>query len=416
MTIDMHVLDHIKLISKECPENKTVLLRVDFNVSLNANHKIADDLRIKATIPTIHKLLEHNNKIIIISHLGEPEKNLPAGRQGEEKYSLTPIVKDLQKYLPENKVKLIRDFESPEGRKEIEGEEEREITLLENIRFYPEERSGSRVRPGMTREAFAKDLASLGDVYVNDAFGVSHRKDASIVLLPTLLPSYAGLLLEKEITAISKVLDNPKMPVVTIIGGAKIDTKIQFLSKLTEIADFLLLGGGIANTILKDEGKEIGKSLFSSDQKQNVEHLLSLAKKHHTEIDLPKDFTGVQQNKIETYRTNQIPSNFSIKDIGPETEALWGEIISKANTIIWNGPVGYIEEEPFTRGTEFIYYSITQNTHAYSLVGGGDTLAAISKEEYLDKISHISTGGGALLEFIENGTLPGIEALRISNF
>lgn len=379
-------------------KNKKVLLRVDFNVSLNPNHSISDDARIRKSLPTIEYLLKHHNKLILIAHLGEPEKRNAAD-------SLTRVAHRLQTYLPDNKIHFVEDFMQNPGA--LNDQKENEIILLENIRFYPGETKND--------PEFAKQLAKLGDIYVDDAFSVAHRKHASIVGLPPLLPSFAGLLLKKEITSLEMIMKHPQKPVVAIMGGKKIATKIQFINKLVTMADYLLLGGGLANTFLMAQGLELGVSTLDKDDLALAKKILNLAEKEHTQIILPKDAVvgknkNVQQTEIK--KVQAIKKDDQVLDIGPETQADFGVIIAKARTIIWNGPVGYIENPHFKRGTDFIYYSITQNPHAISVVGGGDTLAAMNNKEYLDKITHISMGGGAMLEFIENGTLPGIEALK----
>lgn len=391
---------NIKTIADESITNKKVFLRVDFDVSLNPNHTIANDARITQTLPTIKQLLTNNNKLILASHLARPEGRDP-------NLSLKPAAEDLQKYLPDYKVILIDDFLSDAGKEQLANQQPNEIMMLENLRFYPGEKKNDL--------EFAKQMASVAEIYVDDAFAVCHRNDASVVSIPKLLPHYAGLLLEKEITAISRVLQNPEKPFVAIIGGAKTSDKLPLLYKLTEIADHLLLGGGIAHTFLKTNGFTIGKSLAENGQEEEVKKILDHAKEKNTTIILPRDVICASDNNAsvgEEYAVNHIPENMMGVDIGSETQALFGNIIAKAKTIVWNGPVGYIENPAFIRGTEFLYYSITQNDHAFSLVGGGDTLNAISKKEYLDKITHVSTGGGAMLEFIEKGTLPGIEALK----
>ena len=379
--------------------HKKVLLRADFNVSLKGS-TITDDTRITQVLPTLELLLKHHNKLIIMAHLGRPE-----GKR-DEKYTLLPVEKRLQKYLPDFHVKLVKDFESEGGRKMLESQTEKEIMLLENIRFYEEEQKNDPV--------FAQKLAKLGDVYVNDGFGVSHRADASVVGVAHLLPHFAGLLMEREITAISKIFHDPKHPVVAIIGGAKTETKIPLLYKLTELSDFLLLGGAIANTFLAAQGFNMGKSLVDLGLEKEVEKIITHAKKHHTAIVLPQDARcgiSVDDKTFSLFPVNHIPKDNMSIDIGPETEALFGSIVAKAKTIVWNGPVGYIENPVFAQGTNFLYYTIADNTEAFSLVGGGDTLAALSSTDHAGKISHISTGGGAMLEFIEKGTLPGIDAL-----
>ena len=388
----------MKFIDEANITNKTVLIRVDFNVSLNPKHVIADDARIKQSLPTIEYLLKHNNRLILIAHLGEPEKR-------NAKDSLKPVAKRLQEYLQHRKIILVDDF--TKDTKELTKQTEKEIFLLENIRFYPGEQQND--------PAFAKQLAQLGDVYVNDAFSVSHRKAASIVGLPELLPSYGGLSLKKEITILDMLMKHPKKPFVAIIGGKKISTKIKFIKKLTAVADYVLVGGGLANTFLAANKDTVGKSLVSEEDIAFAKQLLAHAKHEHTQLLLPVDVvvgTSLDDETSEVRKVDEIKNNEEALDIGPETQATFGKVIDEAQTIVWNGPVGYMENQEFKRGTDFLYYTIANNDHATSVVGGGDTLAAISKKEYLDKITHISTGGGAMLEFIENGTLPGIEALK----
>lgn len=389
---------HIPTITDAPIHNQRVLVRADFDVSLDKEHKIADDTRIQHALPTLLALLKNHNRLILISKLNRPKER-------DKAHSLHIVAKQLATYFPAYKIKVIDDFltENPDT---FLKQSQSEILLLENIRFYPEEKAND--------PTFAKKLAALGDVFVLDAFAMAHRKEASVVGIPHFLPSYAGLLMEDEITAIEHVLHEAKKPITAIIGGAKISDKLTFLSKLIELADYLLVGGGIANTFLYTQGKEIGKSLAEKSENNHIYHLLDLAKKQKTEIILPSDVVGLENTKREEtiFPVAHLSKDFSIFDIGPQTQAQFGAIIAQAHTIIWNGPVGYMEDPRFSRGTDFIYYSIANNNHAYSLVGGGDTLAAIHKKEYLDKITHISTGGGAMLEFIENGTLPGIEALQ----
>ncbi|MGB2731995.1 MAG: phosphoglycerate kinase, partial [Microgenomates group bacterium] len=244
----------------------------------------------------------------------------------------------------------------------------------------------------------------------------AHRAEASVVGVPHYIPGYGGLLLKKEVETISRVIDEPRKPVVVVLGGSKISTKINLIGKLLSIADYVLVGGGIANTFLASQNIEVGKSIFEYDEKENARRLLYEAKQQNTEIILPSDaVVGDPVNTTEggVVKTNdQITREDNILDIGPETQARWGSIMNAAKTIIWNGPVGYFENPQYRRGTDFIYYTVAHTTDAISVVGGGDTLAAISKKEYLDNITHISTGGGAMLEFIEKGTLPGLEALN----
>lgn len=374
-------------------KNKVVLLRVDFNVSLNTDYTISNSARIEQSLPTINFLLKNKNRLIIVSHLGRP-KGI------DKKFSLQVVVDKLKEYLPKANICLAETVESAKQKEE-------NIVVLENIRFFPKEKDFSTL--------FAKQLSSLADVYVNDAFGVCHRADTSVIGPPKFLPSYGGLLLKKELEMISRITNKPKKPIVAIIGGAKVSTKIGLINKLIKIVDFLIIGGGLANTFVNAQGHEIGTSFCEYEAVQQARKLLSLAKKGRALIVLPVDAVvaaSKEDKEHEVVKIENISANKSIFDIGPETKAQIGGIIARAKTIIWNGPVGLFENPAFREGTDFIYYSITQNADAISIVGGGDTLAAISKKEYLDKITHISTGGGAMLELIEKGTLPGIEALK----
>lgn len=392
---------NIKTIDDGKIENKKVLLRADFDVSLNPNYTIADDIRIRQNLPTIKYLLQNNNKLICVAKLNRPKRRDP-------KHSFRVVVDKLQEYLPDYQTILINDFLAPESTAVFEKQTEKQILVLENIRFYPEEKNNDH--------DFAKRLASLADVYVNDAFAVCLREEASIVGVPRLLPSYAGFLLKKEIEMISKAIKNAKKPLVAIIGGAKVSTKLAVLNKLIEIADHVLIGGALANTFLCAQDITIGKSFCEYETVTAARKLLFWAAQKNTAVILPADVVIGDPNNSENGGTikkvNEIPEDASILDIGSETQAKFGSIIGKAKTIIWNGPMGYFENPHFKRGTDFIYYAITHNADAVSIVGGGDTLAAISKKADWEKITHISTGGGAMLEFIEKGTLPGIEALR----
>lgn len=389
----------MKLLADSNISQKRVLVRVDFNVSLNPNYSIADDTRIRQALPTIEYLLKRKNHVILVSHLGRPLKR-------EERFSLKNVARDLQKYLPHHKVRLISDFTTPEYREGID-QEDNEVLLLENIRFYPGEDSND--------PALAKKLARLADIYVNDAFSVNHRAAASIVAITQYLPSYCGLLLSREITMLDAAIKHPKKPVVAVLGGSKISTKLKLIDRLIEVADVVLVGGGLANNFLLAKGLTIGKSIIEKGEIVHTKHLLAHAKKHGTKLLFPVDVV-VSTNKDAKAGTirpiTEIRENEGIFDIGPHTQAEFGTEIAKAKTILWNGPVGYFENPAFKRGTDFLYYAITENRNAISIVGGGETLAALSHKEHLEVITHVSTGGGAMLEYIEHGTLPGIEALR----
>lgn len=388
----------MKFIDEASIRHKRVLLRVDFNVPLKKDGSIADDSRIRWAVVTIKYLLDRENKVIIVSHLGRPST-----RNSHD--SLEKVARRLHSYLPSYHWHFVPDFLTDAHI--LAKLKEGEFAVLENIRFYSEESANDA--------GFAKRLASLADVYVNDAFGVSHREATSIVGVTNYLPSFGGFLLKKEITMLSKVTENPKKPFVAIIGGKKISTKIKFISKLIRLADYVLLSGGLANTFLAARGYEIGSSLFRRQELGQVNYLTSLAKRHGTKIVLPEDAivgSNPEGTTSQVRLINAIGKHEQILDIGPKTQAEYETIISRAKTIIWNGPLGYFENPQFRRGTDFIYYAIAQNNHAFSVIGGGDTIAAIADKDNLKNITHISTGGGAMLAFIEHGTLPGIEALK----
>jgi len=382
----------IKYIDEVETTNKRVLVRADFDVTLNPNYTIADDARIIHNIPTLRYLLKNNNKLICVAKLGRPKMKDPA-------FSLKVVVEKLKEYLPEYTITLIDDFITAD-KSIFANQKSNEIFVLENIRFYPEEKKND--------PEFAKKLASLADIYVNDAFAMSHRVEASVVGVTSYLPSYGGLLLKKEVATIMKAVREPQKPFVAIIGGSKIDTKINIIGKLMEVSNSILIGGGLANTFLCAQGIDIGKSYCEYEKVAKARQLIHLAGQRNATIVLPTD---VVLDGGEVVRIDKIPVGATILDIGPDTQAKFGSIIASAKIIVWNGPVGYFENPAFRRGTDFIYYAIAHNTGAISIVGGGDTLSAISKKEYLDKITHISTGGGAMLELIEKGTLPGLQAL-----
>lgn len=394
---DIQYIDGIEI------KDKRVLLRVDFNVSLNPNYlTIADDARIRQAIPTIQYLLKNGNTLILVSHLGRP-KGKP-----DPKYSMRIVCNQLHEYFPDNHITLINDFIT-EPATTFKHQQKDELFVLENCRFYPGEKAND--------PEFAKKMASLAEVFVNDAFGVSHRKDASVVGVTKYLPSYGGLLMKREIEMLSKALLKPDKPFVAAIGGAKIETKINVLDRMMELADHLIIGGALANTFLYAQGIDVGTSLVEKDKKELAQKLLFKAAQHDTSVILPSDCVVGRPDELEVggmvCKVSEVPKDKQILDIGPETKARIGTIIAKSKTIVWNGPVGYFENIHYRQGTDFMYYAITNNPDAISIVGGGDTLTAISKKEYLDKITHISTGGGAMLEFIEKGTLPGIEALKV---
>ena len=392
----------ISYIDKHPPQNKRVLLRADFDVTRNDNDIIADDFRIKQNIPTLKLLLKNTNRVICVAKLDRPKERNP-------RLSLKIVAQRLRHYLPDVTIRLIEDFLT-EPVQTFTNQKPNELFVLENIRFYPEEKQNDKI--------FASKLAALADVYVNDAFAMCHRPEASVVGVPQLLPSFGGLQLKDEIAMITKATTKPKKPLVVIIGGAKISTKLALISKLIELADYVILGGGLANVFFRAQRYFIGSSLCEYEMTLKARQLLFLAEQKGTKIILPTDVVignpkdTVSRGDVVHVKDNMIPEGKAILDIGSETKALFGSIIAKAGTIIWNGPVGLAENPAYRRGTDFIYYAIAHNPKAISVVGGGDTLSAISKKAYFKTITHVSTGGGAMLEFIEKGNLPGIEALK----
>lgn len=386
----------IKYIDEVQITGKRVLVRVDYNVSFKKDGSINDDTRIKNSLPTLQLLLKGGNKLILMSHLGKPK-----GR--DMAFSMKPVVERLKTYLPDYSIRLINDFLT-EGAK---SQGEKEILVLENTRFYEGEKKNDPM--------FSKQLAALGEVFVDDAFGSVHRAHASTVGVAAHLPSYGGLLLKQEVTMIKKAIEAPERPVVAIIAGAKVSSKIGLIEKLMKTADTVLIGGAMTNNFLAAQGFEIGKGLVESEYIPEAQRLLDLARELHKEIILPVDRRiGLQNDEVTNptvKRTDAISKDDETLDIGPETEVLFSRYISSAKTVIWNGPVGYFENPQFAKGSVALYNAILENHGVISILGGGDTLSVIKKLPNKDKITHISTGGGAMLELIEKGTLPGLDAL-----
>lgn len=377
-------------------KGKRVFLTADFNISLE-NGKIANDTRIVETLPTINYLLSHAAKVIIASHLGRPHGVDPS-------LSLKPVAKRLMQ-LTGRKVHLIDKFWDPKVVSKIASINTGDITLLENIRFYEGEEDNNR--------NFSKHLASLADYFVNDAFGTAHRVHASIVGITEFLPSYAGLLMEREVKMLSDALEKPKRPFLIIIGGAKTPDKIAVIERLLDKADTIALGGAIANTFMAAWGFGMGRSLVDYEMVEMARVVFWKTTKKHSALMLPLDVMITDKDRIKKPKIvdyNKVPHNVAIFDIGPKTQKQYADLIKEAQTIIWNGPMGLYEDPRFTKGTDFILKTIAESK-ALSIVGGGDTLTSIKSKKYLQKISHISSGGGAMLSFLEKGTLPGIEVL-----
>jgi phosphoglycerate kinase len=384
-------------------KGKRVFIRVDFNVPLNEKNEITDDTRIVQSLPTIRSVIERGGKSILASHLGRPK-----GKR-DPKYSLAPVVERLSKLLG-RRVGLGSDCIGEEVQKQIEGMKAGEVLLLENLRFHPEEEKND--------ESFSKALASLCDVYINDAFGAAHRAHASTEGMTRYVKILAaGFLMMKEVESLQRALVNPQKPYVAILGGAKVSDKIGVIENLLDKVTTLLVGGGMAYTFLRAKGIGVGKSLVEEDQIGFSSTLLEKAK-GKVKLLLPQDHLAAErmdlQAKREIVKNGMIPSDWVCLDIGPETVKAFSEEIRSAKTVFWNGPMGVFEMEPFSQGTFAIAKAIA-NSSAFSIVGGGDSVAAVNQSGVAEKISHISTGGGASLEYLEGKKLPGLEALRRKN-
>ncbi len=379
-------------------KEKRVLIRVDFNVPLDEQGKITDDARIVKTLPTIQYCLEQKAKVILMSHLGRP-KGKP-----EAKYSLKPAAEHLSNLL-KKKVELLSDCIGPEVEKKVKALQSGDVVLLENLRFHNEEEKND--------PAFAKQLASYGEVFVNDAFGAAHRAHASTEGVTKYLPSVAGLLLAKEVEYFSKAISNPDRPFVAILGGAKVSDKIKLISNLLDKTDTLLIGGAMAYTFYKVLGIKIGTSKFEPAGEDAAREALAKAKAKGVPLILPVDRVISQEFKKGAdckIVNGDIPDGWMGLDIGPETVKKFNEILSKAKTVVWNGPVGVFEMPPFDKGTRGVAECVA-NLKATTIIGGGDTAAAIKLFGLESKVSHVSTGGGASLEFLEGTILPGVAAL-----
>jgi phosphoglycerate kinase len=381
-------------------EGKNVFVRVDFNVPLDEEGNIRDDTRIKAALPTIKYLLEQKAKVIIASHLGRPKgKFIP-------EFSLKPVFKRLSELIPQEVI-LAPDVIGDEVIKLKKEIKKNQVLLLENLRFHPEETAND--------PTFAQLLAQEVDYYVNDAFGACHRAHASVVAITRYVKkSAAGFLVKKEIDYLSKAVHSPQKPYTVILGGVKVSDKIPVIENLLKKADVILIGGAMAYTFFKAQGFDVGRSLVKEDKIDLARLLLNRAREEKVNFLLPSDHIvaagadpGAEPKTVDSF---PFPSDLMGLDIGPKTVEKYSAIIARARTIFWNGPMGVFEIDTFSKGTKKIAEAVA-NSEAFSIVGGGDSVAAVYKSGVSDKISHISTGGGASLEFIANETLPGIEAL-----
>ncbi|MFH1825282.1 MAG: phosphoglycerate kinase [Candidatus Firestonebacteria bacterium] len=379
-------------------KGKRVLVRVDFNVPLDSNLKVTDDTRIREALPTIKYISNNGGKVILVSHLGRPDGKVV------DKLRMAPVAKKLEELIGK-KIGQVDDCIGDKVNYAISQMKNGDILLLENVRFHAEEEEND--------PRFAKSLAELADVYVNDAFGTAHRAHASTEgITKYVKQSAAGFLIEKEIKYLGLVLSNPSKPLMAIIGGAKISSKIDLLNNLLTKVDALIIGGGMAYTFLKAQGIKIGKSLIEEDKVEMAKEILKNAKEKNIPLLLPVDHVVADKKDSPTDMkvVSDIPDNYIALDIGPKTIEEFGKAIKKAKTIFWNGPLGLFEVDAFAKGTTALARVIAESG-AVSIVGGGDSVSAIKKAGVSDKITHISTGGGASLEFIEGKELPGIAAL-----
>ena len=381
-------------------KGKKVFVRCDFNVPMDENKNITDNRRIVGALPTIKYLLEQNCRVILCSHLGRPKGEV------NPKYSLAPVQKELSKLL-EKEVKLASDVVGDSAKELTSNIEEGEIVLLENVRFDSREEKNE--------ESLSKELASMAEIFVNDAFGTAHRAHSSTAGIAEYLPSVSGFLIEKELNFLGNTLENPKRPFVAILGGAKVSDKIGVIDSLLEKVDTLMIGGGMAYTFFKSMGYNVGNSICELDKLDLAQDLMKKAKEKNVKLVLPvdnviaKEITPDAENKV--VNSDSIPAEWEGLDIGPKTIELFKEQLKDAKTVIWNGPVGFSEYEIFANGTRSIADMLSKLEDCITIIGGGDSAAAVEKLGYADKITHISTGGGASLEFLEGKKLPGIEVL-----
>ncbi len=392
---------------------KRVLLRVDFNVPLDAHHHITDDTRIRAALPTIEKILHEGGAVILLSHLGRPlKKRLPDGSIDRDRFTLRHLVPRLSELL-KRPVAFVEETTGPKAAAKAASLLPGEVLLLENTRFHEGETQGD--------PAFAKQLAELADLYVNDAFGTAHRRHASTAVVAEYFPKGKkafGLLMQKEIANARKVLEQAEQPMTAIIGGAKVSDKLLLLERLVTFADRLIIGGGMAYTFIRAQGGKTGNSLVEEDRLDVARKVLQTAQEQNTDIHLPEDsvvanrFAPDAETKI--CPSYEIPDGWMGLDIGPQARKTFTRVITSSKTILWNGPMGVFEMPAFAEGTRAIAQAVAQATRqgAFSLVGGGDSVAALKQTGLDKKVSFVSTGGGALLEFLEGKKLPAIEAME----
>jgi phosphoglycerate kinase len=380
-------------------QGKTVLVRVDYNVPLDHEGHVADATRITATLPTLTYLREHGAKVVLMAHFGRP------GGKPNPKYGLGPVAAELSRQLG-TEVPLAPDCVGPEAERMVKALQPGQVLLLENVRFHAEEEQND--------PAFSKQLASLGDLYVNDAFGAAHRAHASTAGIAAYLPSAAGFLMHKELEVLGGILESPKRPFVAIVGGAKVSSKLGVLESMLQRVDKLLIGGGMANTFLKARGLEVGTSLLEADLVETAADLDRRAKEKGVALLLPADVvvadTVAEGASSEVVAASAVPADKAIVDIGPKAAAAYAQALDGAGTVLWNGPMGVFEIPAFAAGTKAVAQALAASS-ATTVIGGGESVAAVEQLGLADKMTHISTGGGASLELLEGRELPGVAAL-----
>lgn len=380
---------------------KCVLVRVDFNVPVS-DGVCTDDTRIRAALPTIEKLINDGARVILMSHLGRP-----SGEGFEEKFTLRPAALRLAELLGKP-VSFASDTVGPDAQAKVAALGDGQVLVLENLRFDKREKKND--------PAFCEELAALGDVYVNDAFGTAHRAHASTAGVASLLPAYAGYLMQREVSTLTGMLDEPRRPFVAILGGSKVSDKIKVIDALMDKCDTLIIGGGMCFTFLLAQGKGVGTSLKEEDWVERAAAMIAKAQERGVKLLLPVDVVCAdrfaEDARTETVSVDAIPDDMMGLDIGPETAKLYAEAISNASTVFWNGPMGVFEMDAFAAGTKAVADAVANNAQADTIIGGGDSVAAVNKFDLADRMTFISTGGGASMELVQGEALPGVEALR----
>lgn len=380
---------------------KRVLVRVDFNVPVS-DGVCTDDTRIRAALPTINKLVEGGARVILMSHLGRP-----SGEGFEEKFTLRPAALRLAELLGKP-VAFASDTIGEDAHAMVAALQDGQVLVLENLRFDKREKKND--------PAFCEELASLGDAYVNDAFGTAHRAHASTAGVAALLPAYAGYLMQREVCTLSGMLDKPRRPFVAILGGSKVSDKIKVIDALLEKCDTLIIGGGMCFTFLLAQGKQVGTSLKEEDWVERAAAMLTKAEERGVKLLLPVDVVCAdkfaEDARTETVSVDAIPADMMGLDIGPETSKLYADAIAEGATVFWNGPMGVFEMDAFAAGTKAVALAVAENQQADTIIGGGDSVAAVNKFDLADRMTFISTGGGASMELVQGEALPGVEALR----